>query len=241
VNTAAQSLCGLLGLSRADLDSKVANIEVDWNHSDTSPEDQVLIQLGIDPSTPPAPSAVRWFHATRALPGTTFEEGLLPTGAALPKMWEALGTCAGRWLSEAAWIEYQQSFSRANRRFALQFRRKHMAPGWEGPFGFLVKDAALQKHNSHKDFTRLCETMEDICADFEEVHGHPLRQAYEELSRRCLVVFTWPGARHGTVRAAANYVFRSLRGIECGLHCNTNFSGEGRPVPFSLIDFVEWL
>lgn len=241
VDTAAESLCRLLRLSRADLDSRVADIDVDWNHDNTSPEDQVLIQFGVDPNAPPAPTAVRWFHATRALPGTTFAEGLLPTVAALPKMWEALGTCARRWLSDAAWIEYQQSFSRANRRFAAQFRRKHMAPGWEGPFGFLVKDAALQKHNSHKDFTRLCETMEDICADFEEVHGFPLRQAYEEVSRRCLVVFRSLGERHGTVRAAANYVFRSLRGIECGLHCNTNFSGEGKPVPFSLIDGVEWL
>ena len=149
VDTAAESLCGLLGLSRADLDSKVAGIDVDWNHDNTSPEDQVLIQFGVDPNVPPAPTAVRWFHATRALPGTTFADGLLPTGAALPKMWEALGTCARRWLSDAAWVEYQQSFSRANRRLAAQFRRKHMTPGWEGPFGFLVKDAALHKHTGN--------------------------------------------------------------------------------------------
>jgi len=241
VDAAAHSLCELLGLSPSEMHSRVANIDVDWNHNETSPEDQVLIQFGVDPRTPPEPSAVRWFHATRALPGTDFEDGLLPTHTALPKMWEALGTCAARWLSEAAWIEYQQSFLRGDRQFSGQFRRKRLAPGWEGPFAFLVKDAALHKHDAHKDFTRLPETMEDICADFEEVHGHPLRLVYEELSRPCLVVFKWPGAWPGTVRAAANYVFRSLRGIECGLHCNTNFSGRGKPVPRSLIDCVEWL
>jgi hypothetical protein len=156
-------------------------------------------------------------------------------------MWEALGTCAARWLSQASWIEYQQSFSRGDRQFSGQFRKKRSATGWEGPFAFLVKDAALGKHDAHKDFTKMSETIEDICADFEEVHGHPLGQVYEEMSRPCLVVFRWPGPWPGTVRAAANYVFRSLREIDCGLYCNANFSGGGNPVPHSLIDRVEWL
>jgi hypothetical protein len=234
-------LAELLGLSPALFGSKVAGIDVDWDHEQTSPEDQVLIQLGVDPRSPPAPGSVRWFHATRALPGTTFEDGLQPTLSALPKVWDALGACAAEWLTKQEWIEYQKSFLRADRQFSAQFRRKRMAPGWEGPFAFLVRDAALGKHDTHKDFTRLCETMEDICADFEVLHGHSLTQAYEKLSRRCLVVFTWPGAWPGAVRAAANYVFRSLRGIGYGLHCNTNFSGKGKPVPGSLIELVEWL
>jgi len=240
VDAAARSLCELLKLSHSELDSRVANFDVDWNHDETAPEDQVLIQFGVDPRAPPETSAVRRFHATRALPGATFEEGLLPTRAALPKIWDVLGAIAARWLSDSAWAEYQESFLRSDRSFARQFRCKHMVPEWEGPFAFLLKDAALHKHNTHKDFSRLCETMEDICADFEEVHGHPLQDAYEELSRPCLVIFRWPGAWPGTVRAAANYVFRALRGIDCGLHCNTNFNGKGQPVPVSLIDCVEW-
>jgi hypothetical protein len=241
VDTAAYSLAELLQLSQAAFESKVASIDVDWDHEETSPEDQVLIQLDVDPRSPPEPSGVRWFHATRAVPGTNFEDGLQPTLAALPKMWDALGACAAEWLTKQEWIEYQNSFMRGNRQFSGQFRRKRMASGWEGPFAFLVRDAALGKHDTHKDFTRLCETMEDICADFEMVHGRSLRQAYERLSCQCLVVFTWPGAWPGAVRAAANYVFRTLRGIEIGRHCNTNFSGMGKPVPGSLIELVEWL
>lgn len=227
-------MCGLLGLSPAELVARVGEIVVDWGHDSISPENQVLIQLGVDPSTPPEPAAVRWFHATRAIPGTKFEEGLLPTLEAMPKVWEALGLCAAEWLSASEWSDYQRSFSG-------HLDRKRMVPGWQGPFAFLVKDAALHRHEGHKDFTRMCETAEDICVHFQRVHGYSLRQVYEELARPCLVVFTWPGARAGTVRAAANYVYRSLRGIECGLHCNTNFSGGGKPVPFSLIDCVEWL
>ena len=125
--------------------------------------------------------------------------------------------------------------------YSEQFHQKRIAQGWEGPFAFLVRDAALHKHQGHKDFTRLCEAAEDICADFEQLHERDLTRAYQATTRPCLVVFTWPGDQWGAVRAAANYVYRSVRGIDCGVDCNTNFSGGGKPVPRALIDRVEWL
>lgn len=237
VDTAAHSLAELLGLSLADLQTKMETFEIDWDHERTPPEDQVLIQLGANPHSPPEPRAIRWFHATRVLPGTTFEEGLLPTVAVLPKMWEALGACAAEWLTTNQWNDYQDSFLRGDRQFSRQFRNKRE----EGPFAFLVRDAAIGKHGAHQNFTRMCETFDDICADFELVHGHSLKEAYEKRTRSCLVVFTWPGARVGAVKAAANYVFRTSRNIECGLPCNSNFCGKGKLVPRALIDSVEWL
>ena len=241
VEHAARSLGGLLELSDEQLRARVATIEVDWLNHSVPPENQVAIQFGVDPNEPPEPSTVRWFHATRAIPATRFEEGLLPTPEAMPNVWEALGVCAQRWLSAAEWRDYQRSFNRGDRTYSSQFHRKSGAPGWEGPFAFLVKDAALGKHDEHKDFTALSEVAEDVCADFEEVHGYPLRKEYERVARPCLVVFTWPVTDFGTIRAATNYVYRSLRGIKCGLDCNANFSGCGQPVPFSSIDRVEWL
>jgi hypothetical protein len=241
VEQAFQSLCELMGLSPAQLSARVRAIEVDWDHKDVSPERQVLMQMGLDPGSLPAPSAVRWFHATRALPGTTFGDGLQPTLQTLPRLWEALGNCADRWLSPSEWDDYQRSFSRADRFFSQQFHRKQLLPDWQGPFAFLLRDAALGKHVGHKNFTLLSEAAEDICADFEAVFRHPLQQVWQETARPCLVVCTLPGAWPGTVRAAANYVYRSLRGIECGLDCNANFDGHGQAVPFSLIDRVEWL
>jgi hypothetical protein len=116
-----------------------------------------------------------------------------------------------------------------------------MAPGWEGPFAFLVKDAALHKYDDHKDFTRICETLEDVCADCEDVFRHRLREAYEAATRPCLVIFTRPGDWDGAVRAALNYVHRALVGLDQSFESNTNFNGEGVAVPRSWIDCVEWL
>jgi len=78
-------------------------------------------------------------------PGTVFEEGLLPTTAGLPKLWAVLGQFARQWTSAEDWARYQFDFADSERQFAAQFRRKAMFGGrhWEGPFAFLVRDAAL--------------------------------------------------------------------------------------------------
>lgn len=240
-DSAVGSLAPLLGMSTSRLLQLLSKLDVDALDAEGRPEGRVLAALGVDTRHPPLPSSVIWFHATRALPGTTFDEGLLPTLQAMPKLWAALGEAASQWLSASDWDEYQRSFLRGDRTFSGQFARKSMAGGWEGPFGFLVRDAALHPVDAQKDFTRFCETIEDICADFEEETGHDLEHAYQELSRPCLVVFRQPGAEPYTVCAAVNYAYYGLRGLPCGTACNTNFNGGGKPVPRELIERVEWL
>lgn len=240
-DSAVGSLAPVLRMSTSGLLQVLSNVDVDSLAAEGPPEGRVLVALGVHPHHPPLPSSVRWFHATRALPGTTFDEGLLPTLQAMPKLWASLGKAASRWLSASESDEYQRSFLRGDRTFSRQFATKCMVRGWEGPFAFLVRDAALNPVDAQKDFTRFCETIEDICGDFEEATGHDLELAYHELSRPCLVVFRQPGAEPDTVRAAANYLYYALRGLPCGTACNANFSGGGKPVPPMWIDGVEWL
>jgi hypothetical protein len=229
-------------MSRDDLRGAIGRCEIDWHNRSVAPEDQVVRHLGYDDVRDlPRPTAIRWFHATRAPVGSLFEEGLLLTGAALPKLWESLGAAAAQWTSPAEWIAYQRSFERADRPFSQQFHCKQNNRGWEGPFAFLVKDAALHKYADHKDFTKICETLEDICADYEQVFGHPLREGYEAATKPCLVIFTRPGEWHGAVKAALNYVHREVVGLDQSLESNANFNGEGVPVLQSWINCVEWL
>lgn len=206
-----------------------------------APENQVLFALGVDPESPPSPAGVRWFHATRAVQGSSFSEGLLPTDEAMPRLWDALGATASQWMATSDWNEYRRSFMRGDRLYSKQYAQKRIVPGWAGPFAFLVRDAALNRHRGHKDFTGLSEAAEDICADFNQVYGLDLKSAYQASTGRCLVVFTTRGAYWGTVRAAANYVYYATHGLECGHDCNTNFSGKGQAVPPDVIDRVEWL
>jgi hypothetical protein len=243
VDDAIASLGSLFGIPGDELKATLRQCQIDWHHSFVAPEDQIVRCLGReDVHDLPRPTAIRWFHATRAPAETTFEEGLLPTLAALPKLWRWLGAVAVKagWTTEAGWAEYEREFETSDRHFAEQFRRKRISPGWEGPFAFLIKDAALHRYDLHKDFTRIPETLEDICGDFEQKYGYPLGQAYEAATKPCLVIFTRPGDWHGAVKAALNFVHRSIVGIEQTFECNANFNAEGHAVPASWIDGVEW-
>ena len=217
-------------MSGDELRLRLSQIDLKWEGSGMAPEDQLVRAFGYqNESDLPAPASIRWFHATRAPESTTFKEGILPTPAALPKLWESLGVVASQWSSPVEWEAYQRSFDRADRRFSQQFRRKVIAPGWEGPFAFLVRDAAIGRSGDHKDFTRICETLEDICADYEDVTERPLRRAYEEATRPCLVVFTTPGSRYGVVRAALNYAHRTAQRLEHSLACKRTIAGWVKP------------
>jgi hypothetical protein len=242
---AMASLSGLLGTTPADLRAKWRSFEFDDpRHERQSPEDRLIRYLGYDAEDLPQPHAIRWFHATRAMPGTNFEEGILPTMHALRHIWEAIGFVVARrrWVSEAEWQRFSATFLESDTYGAEQFARKAIAPGWEGPFAFLVRDAAVKGRSAgHRDFTRLSETAEDICLAFEERYKRPLRKALHQHLSPCLVVFTRPRDWPGAVRAALNYAFRADRRLAQNFDCNTCFSGEGEAVPRSWIDRVEWL
>lgn len=223
-NQAIASMSELLGISSDDLRRNAKH-------------------LNIARADLPQPSAIRWFHATRTVDGVTFDDGLLPANAALPKLWQSLGSIASKWTTAADWESYRDDFERSDRRFPQQFRRKRDAPGWEGPFAFLVRDAALNRHGCHKDFTRICEALEDVCLDYEELYGHPLREVYEAATKPCLVTFTLPAPVcdwRSAVKAALKYVRSSVVGVEPDLESNANFNGRGQAVPRSYIDIVEW-
>jgi hypothetical protein len=242
VSDALTSLSRLLEIRDKVLISNLATCRINW-HSDIAPEDQVVRHIGYAESELPSPAAIRWFHATRAPMNTSFEEGLLPTLGALEKLWDSLRAVAlsHGWASSQEWAAYRASFEQADRQFSRQFHSKRVVSGWDGPFAFLVRDAAVGDHRIHKDFTAISEAAEDICADFEAVLHHPLRAGYQAATARCLVVFIRPGDWPGAVCSALNYVHRGVVRLDQGRTSNTNFSGNGRAVPPSWIERVEWL
>lgn len=241
--TTLASLGSLLQLSDTTLRQRLADTRLEWSHPTVSPEDQLVRAFGYGSEVDlPAPSVIRWFHATRAALGSTYEEGLLPTTEALPRLWTTLGTITSKWQSAEEWTAFRESFERGEGQFASQFQLKSQLVGWDGPFAFLVRDAAVGNAGDHKDFTKLCETLEDICAEYEVRTGHLLRAAYQAVTRPCLVVFISPGdSRQHCVRAALNYAHRALHGERQGLDCNANYTGKGKAVPSACIERIEWL
>ena len=82
VEAALASTCELLGSDTAGVLTRIDELRYDQRTS--RPQEDELMSWVTSWRPAGVTSAVRWFHATRVVPGTTFSEGLLPTSAALP-------------------------------------------------------------------------------------------------------------------------------------------------------------
>ena len=163
LDTALKSLGDLLVMSADDLCLRLSQIDLKWEGSGMVPEDRLYARSDMRTKAIYRLRLASAGFTRRGLPkARRLRKGFLPTLAALPKLWESLEVVASQWSSPAEWEEYRRSFNRPDRRFSQQFRRKVIAPGWEGPFAFLVRDAAIGRSGDHKDFTQICETLEDI-------------------------------------------------------------------------------
>jgi hypothetical protein len=166
---------------------------------------------------PPVPSVVNWFHATRVLPCTDFSEGLLPLPDAVPRLVESLREI-GLQPSPANKSSYQRDIHEEK----LQWR------GSWGPFGHLVRDAALSPTQNH--FFRAPEAVVDLGFD---------RRAFRAATVPCIVKSE--RVIHDDVFTLAfYYAYLSTWHKKADWDCSTTWSGEGRKVPVEDIVRIEY-
>jgi hypothetical protein len=242
-DTALHSLSELLGSPADALKRELTEAEIDWGNTELSSEEQLIHLLGFESrDSLPAPDRIRWFHATRAPKGSAFAEGILPTGEALPKLFDLLGEIAGQWSAPEEWERFKDSIQTGSSQYAVQLRRKRGDKNaWGGPFAFLVRDAALGHVGDHQMFWDVPETVKDLCATYEEQFGHSLLEAYQAGTQPCLVNFIRPGNWPGAVFAALNYAHRQATGLDHSFRCNQNFASDNKTIPAEWIDRIEWL
>jgi hypothetical protein len=245
LESATNSLSQLLGKTGREFRACLREIQLRWSE-DVAPNQQLAHHLGFaDRFAYPEPDDIIWFHATRLPAGGSLPDGLLPTSLVEPKVWDFLGSLATRWLTGAEWERYKATFYDGARPHPRIIAGKRLLERSDGPFAFLVRDAALGRVTGasrvHKDFTAVPELIEDICLDFQEVYSKSLLTAFRSETLRCLVVFKRPGDWRGAVSAALMYVYLSVHEIGQNLDSNANFNGKGRFVPPSWITDIDWL
>jgi len=244
LDSAIQSLAGLFGASESEFREKILKLEINFDHDTLPPEAQIHAGLGFDDYTRlPVANRTKWFHGTRAQSGADFAEGLLPTREAFEHLLPTLGAIAKQWISEGDWFDYVSGLDSSDRQYARIVRKKRRQTIDRGPFAFLVRDLVVTADSMpQKPYQeRGSEILELVCWDFEEVFGRPLLEKYLQSTRSCLVVFAEPKCEPHYVRAALTYVYYALHDLGFSIQCNTNFDGQGVPVPPEWIDRIEWL
>jgi hypothetical protein len=187
----------------------------------------------------PAPPIVHWFHATRVVPKTLFDDGIKPFAAMLDAIWHFLGGLAAVWSTAEQWNAFRAEMPGQG---GCQYHSKVGFDFAKGPFGFLVREIVLEPALvGNHDYLGIPEIVEDICLSYDETFGHHLRQRFLEATKPCIVKFRSVEARPDALAAALVYVHRKLLGDELCIDCNTCFDGEGKAVDGHNVLSVEWI
>jgi hypothetical protein len=191
--------------------------------------------------TPAMPARVCWFHCTRITAGTNFSEGILPLGAALPRLKELLLDT----IQEPKSRELVRQVLNNNGGYAFHFREKTSNDVHGGPYAILVRDVAFHtKALGQHDYLGMPEIIEDLCSEVKSLAHIDLTENYRAALRPAIVKFTTAAA--GSARC---HIATALCYVWAGLHNNGKpdgnsvwcFDGENVAVPARDIIEIQYL
>ncbi len=188
---------------------------------------------------PTLPMEFCWFHGTRVPAGTTFEEGILPLGAVVPKLQERL---IAELDDPAAKEAVRRAFvNKGGNSFHFGNKLSHAVHG--GPYAILVREVADHANAlGQHDYLRMPEIIEDLCEEVRADCGLDLLPTFEERWRPAVVKFVAPAGDSGEFALAV--ALRYLRAIELDGRPDAGavwcFDGGNRTVPRAWIVGVEF-
>ena len=189
---------------------------------------------------PTLPREFCWFHGTRVPAGTTFEEGILPLGAIVPKLQERL---IAELDDPAAKEAVRRAFvNKGGNSFHFGNKLSHVVHG--GPYAILVREVADHANAlGQHDYLRMPEIIEDLCEEVRAGCGLDLLPTFEERWRPAVVKFLAPDgvSGEGGLTAALRYLRACVLQGKPDMGAVCNFDGENRPVPQEWILKVELL
>lgn len=184
--------------------------------------------------------AICWFHATRVLPEATFEEGIFPLNAALPRIKAMLvdavqDSVVRRQLEEVLAVDSVEDH--------LYSMKTDDSLHW-GPYAMLIRDVVFYPDSvGQHDYLGMPEIIEDICNGFEKSAGINLVETFEGALRPAIVKFTSePIHEDSCIAAAICYVFSVIHEGKPTSSCLWCFDGEGvqvQPEKILTVDFVD--
>jgi hypothetical protein len=227
VESAWTSLSRILGVSRSTLDDRLEA------HRQSHGKDTLILgrellgrfEVVNEHARPCAPFATRYFHATRTLASEdAFRSvGLLPLHEIIDTIWSQLFALLDGRVSEVEWRHFRSRIPSGLYHMKIQDRRSG------GPYGFLIREAALLAPSPSRDYLRCApEIVEDISLAFHNETGITLLERFLMTSKACLVWFDGPHDPR-TLAPALEYVYAKRYNLELDGH-QWSFDGQGQAV-----------
>ncbi len=238
-DSALKSLCTLLCMRKTQLTAALGNLSPS-NFEDAcnyAPARTVLWDRFVGSGKPPPiPEVVYWFHATRVPPGTDFRDGIQPLDQRLPMIKRFLKTLARELRLPSPGSSARQTDG------AFQYQLKTNDRMHWGPWGFLVRDAIVQRADETHDYLKAPEIVEDLS---QMIMGKKnallLIEEFQKRTQPCIVKFRSTAPRQDVANVALSYCYHAHWGLGQSLQTNTSFDAEAQVIPFSDIVGIEYL
>lgn len=187
-------------------------------------------------------NVVYWFHLTRVPSNTNFEEGILPLGLALDKVWDAVISA-----QDDAGTKVRLERMRKAGVPDDQYNLKTPVASLHGPYAMLVREVAFHSGAiGNHDYLGIPEIVEDICNGFKVETGESILEPVQNFLKPCVVKFE---ERDGADRpddpnlrrVLLYYCWSKCRSEEFCYMANTCFDAGGEVIPRSAIRRIEFL
>lgn len=244
--TATASLAALFRADSASLTSALRDVATPLAVADRHvPSGDILsaiaTALGRKPVTP---SAIHFFHGTRAFDPESFvHRGLLPLSAIRDEMWGKMRDLAYD-VSAEDFADLRRRLDAGNLKALTYHDRLCTGAADDGPHGLLVRDMLVKANDYGTSTEFLCvpEIIGDICVAAGEELKVDLRTRFLRATASCIVEFAVdPIDVDEALEAACWYAEAALRDSTAGNRACHIFGHEGLAVPPERIVSVEVL
>lgn len=175
-----------------------------------------------------------WFHNTRVLKGTKFEEGILPLSMAINKIELILNEIIKK-------LEIPISNTPLSECSIIQDKLNSKIN--QGPWAFLIRDFAFENTEGIHNYLQAPELIEDIL-NFRYPGKYDLiLSEYQKETVKCIVKFrTEREFCYQRLIRVINYLYNKINNESMDWRANANFSNEGEIISPSMIlkiDYIE--
>jgi hypothetical protein len=146
-----------------------------------------------------------WFHATRTWPDNNYDEGILPTKDAIPKIL--------KWLNR----DTSQSIRQCNLTDDMVVNKCHNG----GPYGFLIKDFAWVENDTYVQYFKCPEIVKDL----------GLEKIYTEKTVPRIVKFVNQHTPIEALSMALLYVYHNHCNLKIDYKGELAYSFDGKNIP----------
>jgi len=184
-----------------------------------------------------------WFHLTRTNKNKLLNDGLLPLGLIIDKIWNYLYSLINLEINEYEWKSFRKHLENdMGNHYAELYRLKLNNKNSWGPYAMLIKESAFKSSEmGNHDYLKIPEIIEDICICFEEKYKINLAKIFINNTKPCIIKFSVKGGEYYLLKPILYYIYCTMHNKSLSIYSNTCFNAEGELINSDSILKIEYI